>query len=155
MAEHLTDSPLAAEAVLAGVGDPEHGGTACFLGTTRRESESREVVAIEYEAHRAMAEEEIVRIVSEAGDRFGGTMAAIHRVGRVEVGEPSVIVAASTPHRPEAFAACRFLIDGIKARAPIWKRIHYVDGNAEWIDGISESARGTAHINHGQSAAWG
>lgn len=148
VADLLTGSPLDVATVLSSVGDPEHGGAAIFLGTTRREAGQREVIAIEYEAHDAMANAEIARILDEARARFDARVAAVHRVGRVAVGEPSVVVAASTGHRPEAFAACRFLIDEIKARPPIWKRIHYADGTTEWIDG-------TAHTRHGQSAAAG
>jgi molybdopterin synthase catalytic subunit len=144
----LGHEPLDLAAALTCVGDPEHGGTAVFVGTTRRELHAREVSAIEYEAHGDLAEREIARICEEARHRHGARVVAKHRLGRVAVGEPSVVVAASAPHRAEAFAACRLLIDDLKRRVPIWKRVHYADGGAEWIDG-------TAQRDAGRSASTG
>jgi len=131
----LSADPLDLGAVVAAVGDAEHGGTASFLGCIRREAALREVIAIEYQAYEELTVRELAAIADEATRRFGATVAAVHRTGRVEVGEPSVAVACSTPHRPAAFAACRYVIDELKARAPIWKRLIYADGVAEWVDG--------------------
>jgi molybdopterin synthase catalytic subunit len=135
-------------AALAAVVGPERGGTAIFVGTTRREADMREVTAIEYEAHAGLARQEIDRICGEARSRYGAAVFAQHRLGQVEIGEPSVVVVASARHRPEAFEACRYLIDEIKRRVPIWKRVHYADGGREWIDG-------TTHRHAGRTARTG
>jgi molybdopterin synthase catalytic subunit len=122
-------------ALVAAVADPEHGGTATFIGTTRRDGGDRAVEAIEYEAYGALALSELGRIAEEAAARFGARIAMAHRTGRVEVGQPSVIVAASAGHRSAAFAACRFGIDQLKARVPLWKHVVFADGGEEWLDG--------------------
>ncbi|MEW6582286.1 MAG: molybdenum cofactor biosynthesis protein MoaE [Actinomycetota bacterium] len=131
----LTHEPIDAAAVAAAVEDPEHGGAVVFIGTTRREAADREVVALEYEAYEELAVRELEAIAEEVRARFGAAVAIVHRLGRVEAGEPSVVVAASTPHRPAAFAACRFGIDELKERVPIWKRTVHADGDATWVDG--------------------
>lgn len=131
----LTSAPISLEALLAAVADPEHGGTASFLGTTRREVGTRAVRALEYEAYGPLAGAEISAIADEAAERFGATVRIQHRTGRVAVGEASVAIAASAPHRAEALAACRYAIDALKARVPIWKRAHFADGTATWFDG--------------------
>lgn len=131
----LSSAPLDIAAVNAAVNDPEHGGVASFLGCIRREAGIREVIAIEYEAYEELTLSELTAVASEAASRFGASVAAVHRTGRVDVGAPSVAVACSAPHRPAAFAACRYVIDELKVRAPIWKRMIYADGAAEWVDG--------------------
>jgi molybdopterin synthase catalytic subunit len=131
----LTADALDLAALLAAVHDPEHGGVTSFLGCIRREDAIRPVVAIEYQAYEELTERELAAVAAEAASRFGATVACVHRTGRVEVGEPSVAVAVSAPHRPAAFSACRYVIDELKVRAPIWKRMHYADGATEWIDG--------------------
>lgn len=138
----LTAGPLDLAALILAVGDPEHGGLTSFLGCIRREDAIRPVVAIEYQAYEELTETELATVAAEAASRFGATVACVHRTGRVEVGEPSVAVAVSAPHRPEAFAACRYVIDQLKIRAPIWKRMHYADGATEWIDGRDRVADG-------------
>lgn len=136
----LAHEPLDLAVFVAAVTLPEHGGIATFLGTTRREATLREVVAITYEAYEELALAEFGRIVEEGRSRFGATLALAHRVGRVDVGQPSVIVAASAPHRAEAFAACRFGIDELKSRVPLWKQMIYADGGEEWVDGRDRPA---------------
>lgn len=138
----LTADPLDLSVLLAEVTDPEHGGVTSFLGCIRREDAIRPVVAIEYQAYEELTERELAAVASEAASRFGATVACVHRVGYVAVGEPSVAVAVSAPHRPAAFAACRYVIDELKVRAPIWKRVHYADGATEWIDGRDRVADG-------------
>jgi molybdopterin synthase catalytic subunit len=133
----LTPDPLDAAALVAAVADPDHGGTATFIGTTRREGGAREVAELRYEAYEELAEAELAAIAAEAEARYGARVAVAHRVGAVAVGEPSVAVAASAGHRREAFAACRYAIDALKARAPIWKRTVYADGEATWVDGCA------------------
>ncbi len=136
----LTADPLDLAALIAAVSEPEHGGLAAFLGCIRREDAIRPVVAIEYEAYEELTETELAAVAAEAMARFGAHVACMHRSGRVAVGEPSVAVAVSAPHRPAAFAACRYVIDELKVRAPIWKRMHYADGATEWIDGRNRVA---------------
>lgn len=138
----LTADPLDLAVLIAAVSDPEHGGLTTFLGCIRREDAIRPVVAIEYEAYEELTETELAAVAAEARSRFRARVACVHRSGRVEVGEPSVAIAASAPHRPAAFAACRYVIDELKVRAPIWKRMHYADGATEWIDGRDRVADG-------------
>jgi molybdopterin synthase catalytic subunit len=133
----LSDSPLSLDALVEAVAHPEHGGTAVFLGTTRREAGLRAVAALEYEAYEELALAEMRAIADEARIRFGADVAVAHRTGRVEVGEASVAIAASAGHRPAAFAACRYAIDEVKARVPIWKQTRFADGDASWIDGCA------------------
>src|SRR5918912_4198130 len=113
----VTGEPLDLAAVAAAVRDPRAGGVVCFEGVTR------EVEALDYEAYLEMAREKLRAIGEEEAARHGlCAVALVHRTGRVALGEPSVIVAASAPHRAEAFAGARALIDRVKAEAPIWKR---------------------------------
>ena len=133
----LSDAPLDPAALVDAVADPEHGGTATFLGTTRREAGAREVEGLRYEAYEELALVELGAIAGEAAARFGARLAVAHRVGWVAVGEPSVAIAASAAHRAEAFAACRYAIDELKRRAPIWKQTVFADGAANWADGCA------------------
>jgi molybdopterin synthase catalytic subunit len=126
----VTDRPLSLEALLATVSDPRAGAIVTFQGVTR------EVSAIDYEAYRDMASERIATIVAEAVTRHRLCAAgAEHRVGVVALSEPSVIVAVSAPHRTEAFAGAREIIDRIKAEAPIWKREIDAAGSSRRVAG--------------------
>jgi molybdopterin synthase catalytic subunit len=127
----LTDEPIAVEPLLAHVSRPSAGGIALFVGVVRDRAEGRAVTLLEYEAYRPMAIAEMERIVQELSSDIV-TLAVAHRIGALRVGETAVICAASSPHRAEAFAACRKLIDEIKARVPIWKREHGPEG-AYWV----------------------
>ena len=110
------------------------GAIVTFDGTVRNHHQGRDVLRLEYEAHAPVAEKEGARIVADAIDRFGLDHAvAVHRVGKLEVTDAAVVVVVSSPHRAEAFDACRFIIDEIKHRVPIWKKEHYADGSAEWV----------------------
>jgi molybdopterin synthase catalytic subunit len=112
----------------------EAGGIDVFIGATRAEKhpEHGALVALEYEAYEEMAVKEITRMVHEAREKWGVIRAAVlHRTGRVAVGEPSVIIAVSCPHRGEAFEACRYLIEQLKKSAPIWKKDVFA-GAATW-----------------------
>ena len=133
----LTPDPLDPAALVAAVADRDHGGTATFLGTTRREGGLREVAELRYVAYEELAYAELAAIVAEAEARFGARVAVAHRVGQVAVGDARVAVAASAGHRPAAFAACRYAIDELKARAPIWKQTVFADGEATWLDGCA------------------
>jgi molybdopterin synthase catalytic subunit len=131
----LSEAPLDPRRAAAAVADPEHGGEVTFVGTTRREAGSREVEALHYDAYEELALSELRAIAREAEARYGARLALLHRVGRVAVGEPSVVVVASAPHRPAAFSACRYGIDELKHRVPIWKQTIYADGETAWFDG--------------------
>jgi molybdopterin synthase catalytic subunit len=131
----LSDEPLSPDALAARVGDPEHGAVCTFVGTTRRDGARRPVVALEYEAYRELAEVELRAIAAEAGAAHAAAVAIAHRVGRVPLGEPSVVVAAGAPHRGQAFDACRQAIDELKRRVPIWKREVFEDGASAWVQG--------------------
>jgi len=111
------------------------GAVALFLGVVRSENRGREVLRLEYEAYEEMALPLMEEIAAEAARRFPVTgVRLVHRLGRLEIGEASVAVAVASPHRAEAFAACRFAIDTLKAQVPIWKKELYADGS-EWLDG--------------------
>ncbi|MEZ4406972.1 MAG: molybdenum cofactor biosynthesis protein MoaE [Polyangiales bacterium] len=115
--------PLSVDAVTAAVGHAGAGAVSVFVGVVRDVSEGRAVTRLDYEAYPAMAAAEMARVADEiAGELAGVRLAAVHRVGELAVGEVAVVCAASAPHRREAIRACERLIDGIKARAPVWKR---------------------------------
>jgi molybdopterin synthase catalytic subunit len=120
-------------ALEAAVADPAAGAICTFVGTTRENNVGRKVLRLEYEAYEAMALSEIRKLTEEAGRRWEITRIAItHRVGVVEIGETSVAIAVSAPHRAEAFEACRFAIDRLKEIVPIWKKEHF-EGGEVWI----------------------
>jgi molybdopterin synthase catalytic subunit len=129
----LTDQPLSLDAAFRAVLDPACGGTAIFVGTTRSPNEGRRVDELEYEAYAELAEPELERVARKAAATHGlGAVYLAHRTGVVGAAEPSVIVAASAPHRAEAFAGCRELIDELKATVPIWKKERWA-GGGEWV----------------------
>ena len=129
----VTQQAIDSGALLAAVGDPAAGGTTLFVGTTRNENEGRVVERLEYEAYEAMAIEEMRRIGEEIARQWQVVaVAMVHRVGVVPVGQASVAVAVSAAHREEAFAACRYGIDTLKATVPIWKKEYY-QGGEHWV----------------------
>ncbi|HXP13882.1 MAG TPA: molybdenum cofactor biosynthesis protein MoaE [Actinomycetes bacterium] len=129
----LTEEPLSLDTAFRAVLDPGCGGTALFVGTTRSPNEGREVTELQYEAYAELARPEMERVGREAAARHGlGAVYLAHRVGVVPAAEASVIVAASAPHRAEAFAGCRELIDQLKATVPIWKKERWA-GGGEWV----------------------
>jgi molybdopterin synthase catalytic subunit len=130
----LTPDPIDAADVLRRVQRPEAGAVVLFLGTARQFTAGRETAELAYEAYRDMAENELARLEADARRRWPLVECAlVHRVGIVPVGEPSVAVATSSAHRDAAFEAARWLIDTLKASAPIWKQERYADGQTEWI----------------------
>jgi molybdopterin synthase catalytic subunit len=133
----LTEAPLSLDAAFRAVLRPDCGGTALFVGTTRSPNQGREVDELEYEAYAEAATPELERIGRAAAARHDlGAVYLAHRVGVVPAAEPSVIVAASAPHRAEAFAGCRELIDELKRTAPIWKKERWA-GGGRWV-GVPE-----------------
>ncbi len=130
----LSEPPLAENAVTARVAGPDCGGVVTFVGAVRDHSRGHDIRHLEYEAYPEMALREMERITDEAGERWPGSRVAIaHRVGHLEIGDLAVVVAAAAPHRAEAFAACRYAIDTLKERVPIWKKEVATDG-AYWVD---------------------
>ena len=129
----LSETPLSLERVAAEVASDDAGAIATFIGTTRAHSRGRDVIRLEYEAYEGMAEAEMERIAGELRERHDVIDVAIHhRVGPVEIGETSVVIAVSAPHRAAAFDACREAIDTLKQTVPLWKKELYVGGE-EWI----------------------
>jgi molybdopterin synthase catalytic subunit len=126
--------PLDPAAVEAFVRNRANGGVVTFAGIVRdRSNEGRPVNGLSYEAHAEMAEREFERIALEAHERFGPCEAAVHhRIGQLEIGETAVVVSVASAHRDVAFEACRYVIDQLKKRAPIWKEEHSADGGARW-----------------------
>jgi molybdopterin synthase catalytic subunit len=119
--------------VIREVNDPEAGGIAIFIGTTRVHSRGRTVQYLDYEAYEGMAEQMMEELGEELKRRHGLCAVAIaHRVGRVDIGEPSVVIAVSAPHRAAALAACKEAIDTLKETVPLWKKEIY-EGGEEWI----------------------
>ncbi len=115
--------------------DPSAGGYASFEGWVRNHNEGLPVTRLEYEAFEALAIKEGERIVGHAIEQFGVIAAAcVHRVGSLEIGELAVWVGVSSRHRAEAFDACRYIIDEVKHRVPIWKKEHYVNGDSGWVN---------------------
>lgn len=129
----LSGEALSLDRVVNEVATDEAGATATFSGTARRHSRGREVQYLEYEAYEGMAEEMMAKLAESLGERYELLGVAIHhRVGRVELGEPSVVIAVSAPHRADALAACKDAIDQLKADVPLWKKEVY-EGGEEWI----------------------
>jgi molybdopterin synthase catalytic subunit len=132
----LTEEPIDVARILAFVGDPSCGGVALFLGTARDVHDGRAVARLEYEAYPAMATKVLGELARATRARVPDVrkLALVHRLGLVPIGEASVAVAASAPHRAEAFDACRFAIDELKAKAPIWKKERFREGDARWVE---------------------
>ena len=129
----LSDEPLSLDRVVDEVRSDEAGAIATFTGTTRIQSRGRTVTHLEYEAYEGMAEKVMAELADALASRYDLTCVAIHhRIGRVSIGETSVVIAVSAPHRADALAACKDAIDELKERVPLWKKEVY-DGGEEWI----------------------
>ncbi len=131
---YITFSPIDVAALL-NAARASDGGLCLFLGVVRNENEGRETVSIQYEVYGPMAEAEMARIARQIEAEWPDARVEMrHRAGRLEVGEVSVAVVATAPHRAEAFAACRAAIDRIKHSVPIWKKEFHPDGSSDWVD---------------------
>jgi molybdopterin synthase catalytic subunit len=129
----VRDSELSVDEVRAAVADPGAGGLALFAGAVRDTDHDRDVTALSYSAHPS-AEAELRRVAEVIAEKFPVLgIAAVHRVGDLEIGDLAVVVAVSCPHRAEAFDACRALIDLLKASVPIWKHQRFTEGDSEWV----------------------
>jgi molybdopterin synthase catalytic subunit len=130
---YLTDDPIDAHALVERVMRPSDGAYVLFEGVVRNHHHGKAVESIFYDAYRPMAEKEIDTIVGDIAAQFPTTvMAVVHRLGLLMVGDASIAIVTASPHRAEAFAACRLLIDRIKETVPIWKKERGPDGE-EWV----------------------
>ncbi len=148
--------PLEPARYAEALADPACGGYASFEGWVRNENEGRRVERLDYEAFEALAVREGERIVAEAVDRFGVRRArCVHRIGELGLGELAVWVGVASGHRAEAFAACRYIIDEVKHRVPIWKKEHYADGDSGWVncERCAEAAQHAHDHDHGHTHA--
>ena len=127
--------PLDPAALLREVAGPGNGAAVLFVGTVRDVNDGRAVTGIEYAAYADMADRELGAIVAEACDRWRTPHVVVeHRVGRLAVGDASVVIAVAHPRRAQAYEASRYIIEELKRRVPIWKREEYADGTREWVD---------------------
>jgi molybdopterin synthase catalytic subunit len=132
----ITADPITANEAVAFVADPGAGGTSVFLGTVRDHSEAGDVTGLTYEAWEELATKRLEEVGSEMLDRWPVRKVALfHRTGALAVGEVSVVVASSSPHRGEAFEACRHGIERLKEDVPIWKKEHLATGESHWVMG--------------------
>jgi molybdopterin synthase catalytic subunit len=132
MMMHLTRHAIELNDLLAEVQSPDRGGTCVFLGTVRNDGD---VTGIDYSAYETMALAEIERILADATTQWPEARVMLqHRLGVIPVGEASIAIAAAAPHRDDAFAACRFVIEEVKKRLPVWKKELSADGSATWVE---------------------
>jgi molybdopterin synthase catalytic subunit len=130
----LQHEPLDYMALTELVRQPNCGAVVTFLGTVRDLTGDKVTVALDYEAYPALAEKKLAEIEADTRQRWPvGDMALVHRLGRMDVGEISVVVSVSCPHRGQAFEACRHAIDRLKELVPIWKKENWADGRTEWV----------------------
>ena len=131
----ITREPLDRNALIASVTDPGVGGIVVFEGVVRDNARGKQVRYLEYDVYPEMAIQQIRAIIAEAERRWNVDRVAVaHRIGRLEIGEASVIIVVATPHRAEAFEACRYIIDTLKTTVPIWKKEVAMNGE-EWVEG--------------------
>jgi molybdopterin synthase catalytic subunit len=140
----ITAAPLDAASVASGVTRGGDGAVATFVGLVRGRNAGRDVLWLDYEAYAPLALKAFAQIEAEAASEWPEARLAIHhRTGRVALGEASVVIAAASPHRADAFAACRYAIERIKQIAPIWKHEHFAGGDV-WIEGATADAADAA-----------
>src|SRR5438105_2636869 len=138
MIAEISAEPLRLEPLIAHVERPEAGAVVTFAGNVRNHSRGRRVEYLEYDAYVPMAERKLRAIAEEAERRWDCRVAVRHRTGRLEIGEPSVLIAVSSAHRGVAFEACRYVIDTLKVVVPIWKKEVW-EGGEVWIEGEGEA----------------
>lgn len=127
--------------VLGLVGGPEDGAVLLFLGTVRNHAGGEAVNGMTYEAYESMATPVLAEIAGEAAERLGtDRLVVVHRVGELAIGDVSVAIAVSSPHRAQAYEASRYVIEEIKNRLPVWKREHYTSGRSDWVEGVDPAA---------------
>lgn len=133
----ITTSPIAVPDALAFVADPAHGAMDLFVGSVRDHNLGKSVTGVSYEIHTELANKALTKLCNEALKHWGEQQKIYiaHFQGRLDVKGISIIIAVSSPHRDEAFKSCRFLIEEIKHRCPIWKQEHYIDSDSQWVKG--------------------
>ncbi|MFI5210045.1 MAG: molybdenum cofactor biosynthesis protein MoaE [Gemmatimonadales bacterium] len=144
----LTRDPIQLDRLIARVGGPARGGIATFFGIVRDHQDGRTVSGLEYSAYEPMAEAECARILAEASAQWPVTVTLEHRLGRLAIGDIAVAIAAAADHRAASFDACRYVIEQVKRRVPIWKREDYADGSSEWVDPTRSGARPEFPVDH-------
>ena len=143
---YITRDALSVERLVAEVAGATLGGTGVFLGTVRDGPDEQGVTAIEYSAYEEMVEAEFGRLLADARGRWPEARIVVrHRLGTIPVGEASIAIVAAAPHRAQAFEACRYVIEEVKRRVPVWKKELRVDGSEVWVD---PSGRPTARPSH-------
>ena len=141
----IVTDPIVPEDVLARVGSDEDGAAILFLGVVRDHADGRAVSGMRYDAYQEMAESVLGEIAEEAAARLGtDRVAVLHRTGELTIGDVSVAIAVSSPHRAQAYDASRYVIEEIKNRLPVWKKEHHADGREEWVDGSVPPGTGGA-----------
>ena len=139
----ISSTPIDVVALQDRLADPGAGACVCFEGWVRNTNEGAAVTALDYEAYEPLAVKEGEQVLAEARERFDLIDAACqHRVGDLQLGDCAVWVGVTAAHRDAAFAACRFIIDEIKARLPIWKKEHYQDGDSGWVNCAKSPSEG-------------
>jgi molybdopterin synthase catalytic subunit len=134
----VVHGPIDPADVLARVGAPDDGAVLLFLGTVRNHADGQAVDGMTYEAYERMATPVLAEIAREAAAKLGtDRVAVVHRVGELAIGEVSVAIAVSSPHRAQAYDASRYVIEEIKKRLPVWKHEHYTDGRSKWVEGVT------------------
>ena len=133
----ITRSRLNPTRLSAAVSSPRRGAVVTFAGVVRSVHAGRRVKGVTYDCFAPLAENELKRIVADAEKKWPVKVSAAHRIGRLNVGEMSVFIAAASMHRPDAFVACRFGIEEIKRRLPVWKKEHYAKGDGRWLPGCA------------------
>jgi molybdopterin synthase catalytic subunit len=132
----ITSEPFDIQRLISGFASEEDGALLLFLGVVRNHNEGREVAGLEYEAYEEMGEAVLEEIAREAQEGCGSDRILVqHRVGVLEVGGVSTVIAVATPHRAEAYEASRYIIEEIKKRLPVWKKENYVEGDSQWVMG--------------------
>jgi len=131
----ITTEPIDAQELIAAVQTPADGAVCVFYGVVREDSRDKKVRWLEYDAYPEMAEKKMREVLDEVAQKWPEQRAGIvHRIGKMEIGEASVIIAVGSPHRGESFEACRYVIDRVKQEVPIWKKEVFTDGEA-WVEG--------------------
>lgn len=131
----ITDREIDISSLISEVRSTVAGAISVFVGTVRETSDGRSVSYLEYESYQSMADSELVAIVEDAARQFSvSALVAEHRIGELEVGDVSVVIASAHAHRTDAIECTRVVIEEIKKRVPIWKREHFLDGAQEWVD---------------------
>lgn len=145
----IIDKTIDTAALTDSIRDPRAGGFASFEGWVRNENEGHEVQRLEYEAYLPLAVKEGEKIIAEALERYPHFHArVVHRTGLLELGDCAVWVGVASKHRDEAFKACRYIIDELKVRLPIWKKEHYVNGDSGWVNCERCASHGLEHHAH-------